>query len=204
MTRGKGGAWLPMALLVALGCKQAEPTAAPGPECNAADDCNDMFGGSTVREHSDRAATFAEVSGGCPHAPEDVPPLETLERGALPEFDASRDRASNMNRGDERLQDIDLHASMMTMQPRIFACVDLASCYEDGAKLSGNGELEFDFELRPNGTVAAVSVHASPGLDHPSVVACARRTMAEHRFPGYDGGQMMINYVMTIEAVADE
>jgi hypothetical protein len=188
-----------------VGCKRDEATVDPGAGaagCNPADDCNELIGGSTVRQHSERAATFAELSHGCPHAPEDVPPLESLDDGSIPEFKASRSRRSNMHKGDERLQDIDLHAHMMGMQAQLFACVDLAACYEDGAALSGQGELDFDFELHPDGHVVAVSVRPSEGLDHPSVVACARRTLARYRFPRYDGGQLMINYTVTIEEVA--
>lgn len=203
--RRSSGTVLAALLALSAGCKRHEVSAEPGDatECNPADDCNDVFGGSTVREHSDRAATIGALSQGCPYAPKDVPPLGSLDDGSIPEFDAARSRASNMNRGDERLQDIDLHEHMMGMQPQLFACVDLAACYKRGAKLSGAGDLEFDFELYPDGHVVAVSVKPSPGLDHPSIVACARRTLARYRFPAYDGGQLMINYTVTIEEVAD-
>lgn len=207
--RSNGGAWLAAGLGLVLACNRHGGTAEPGStaaECNPADDCNDLFedlGGSTVRQHSDRAATFAALSHGCPHAPGDVPPLESLDDGSIPEFDRARGRRSNMHRGNEFLQDIDLHAHMMGMQGDLFACVDLAACYEDGAGLTGQGELDFDFELHPDGHVVAVSVRPSAGLDHPSVIACARRTLAGYRFPRYDGGQMMINYTVTIEEVSD-
>lgn len=204
--RAIGGAVLAVALGPWLGCNRHEASAEPGSgvdDCNPADDCNDMFGGSTVRQHSDQAASFAELSEGCPYAPEDVPPIESLDDGSIPEFNASRSRRSNMYRGDEFLQDIDLHAHMLGMQGELFACVDLAACYEDGAKLSGQGDLDFAFELHPDGRVVAVSVSPSPGLDHPSVIACARRTLLRYRFPRYDGGQLMIDYTVTIEAVPD-
>lgn len=196
---------LAVGLGLGLGCNRHEASAEPGASAavcsNPADDCNDMFGGSTVRQHSEQAATYAELSQGCPYAPEDVPPLDSLHDRSIPEFDASRSRRSNMHRANERLEDIDLHAHMMGVQGQLFACVDLAACYEDGAALPGEGELNFDFELYPDGRVVAVSVSPSPGLDHPSVVACARKTMSRHRFPRYDGGQMMINYSVTIEDV---
>ncbi|MCA9710866.1 MAG: hypothetical protein KDK70_33800 [Myxococcales bacterium] len=202
-----------MVAAVALGlggaaaCNRHEPSVAPtasGPEdCNAADDCNDFLQGSTIRQHSEQAGSFATLSEGCPYPPDEVPDPKTLVDRRVPEFNAARSRASNMHRGEERLQEIDIHAHMMGMQPQIFACVDLASCYEDGAKLSGWGDLELSFELHPDGHVAAVSVHASPGLDHPSVVACTRQAMYEYRFPSYDGGQMMVEYTVTIEEVPD-
>lgn len=192
-------------LLLGIGCsRRSEESVAPAqwdPGCNLADDCNDMFGGSTVRQHSEQAASFAALSEGCPYAPDEVPTPESLVDQGVPEFNVARNRASNMHKGNDRLQDIDLHAHMMGMQPLIFACVDLAACYEDGADLPGEGDLDFDFELHPDGHVVAVSVRASPGLDHPSVVACARQAMFEYRFPSYNGGQMMIEYTMTIEEV---
>lgn len=200
---GSGVALVVVAL--ASGCSRpqetVEPAATSEPDCNPADDCNDLYSGSTIRQHSEQAGTFAELSTGCPHAPDEVPPLESLDDRSIPQFDASRDRGSNMHRGEDRLQDIDLHAHMMGIHDQMFACVDLAACYEDGAALPGDGELEFDFELHPDGHVVAVSVQASPGLDHPSVVACARQTVGRYRFPQYDGGQMMVNYRMTIEEV---
>lgn len=209
MGRSRGGRGVGAGVLVAgvamgLGCHRREPTAEPEVEpCDSVAGCDEPDLGTTVRQHSEQAGTFVEVSAGCPYAPDDVPPVASLDDRSIPEFDAARDRPSNLLRGEERLQDIDLHAIMMGLQPQLFACVDLAACYEDGAKLSGSGELEFDFELSPDGSVAAISVHPSPGLDHPSVIGCARRTVARHRFPSYDGGQMMVSYRMTIEAVLD-
>jgi hypothetical protein len=206
--RSIGGMLLAAGLALG-GCKRQEASAEPGASaasCNPADDCNDLIGesgGFTVREHSDQAATFGALSQGCPYAREDVPPLASLDDGSIPQFNAARSRRSNMNRGNEFLQEIDMHEHMMGMQDDLFACVDLAACYEDGAALSGYGDLDFRFELHPDGHVVAVSVKPSPGLDHPSVVACARRTLADYRFPRYDGGQMMVSYTVTMEEVPD-
>ena len=194
-------------LACALGCHgrgattEPELVARPAADCDPIFGCDELLGGSTVRRHSAHAGTFVELSAGCPHAPEDVPPVESISDEPIPELDRSRDRRSNFHRGEGRLQDIDLHEHMMGVQGEIFACVDLAACYEDGAELSGSGELDFDFEIGSDGRVAAVSVTASPGLDHPSVIACARRTVFETRFPGYDGGQMLVSYSMIIEEV---
>lgn len=204
--RGRSIRWLLVAALgLGSGCRRTQPAVEPpvSPACNPADDCNDLLGGSTVRQHSDSAATFVELTEGCPYAPKDVPPLASLDARSIPEFDAARSRTSNMHRGDEWLQDIDLHEHMMGMQPQLFACVDLAACYKRNRAFTGWGELEFDFELYPDGHVVAVSVVPSPGLAHRAVVACARRTLAGYRFPSYDGGQLMINYTVTIEAVDD-
>ncbi|MCA9649261.1 MAG: hypothetical protein H6712_10930 [Myxococcales bacterium] len=190
----------------AVGCHGRGASSEPEPARSAADcdplfGCDDLLGGSTVRQHSMQAASFTALSAGCPMAPEQVPPLDELGDDSIPQLDRSRSRRSNFHRGDESLQEVDLHEHLMGMQGQIFACVDLAACYDDGAELSGSGELDFEFELTHEGRVAAVSVTASPGLDHPSVIACARRAMFEYRFPSYDGGQMMISYSMTIEAV---
>ncbi len=194
-------------IALGFGCNRQEASVDPtvlsdfDPGCNPADDCNEMFGGATIRQHSEQAGTFVELSSGCPHSPEDVPALETLPDASIPQFNRRRSRASNMHRGNDRLQDIDLHQHMMGMQPQIFACVDMAACYDDGTELGGDGELDFELELKPDGRVAAVSVDVSEGLDHPSVVACARRAIYDYRFPAYDGGQMMVSYSMTIEEV---
>jgi len=205
--RPLAGALLAVGLGLGAACNRHEATAAPESaavvDCNPADDCNDLIGGSTIRQHSDRAATVAALAQGCPYAPEDVPSLESLDARSIPEFNRARSRRSNMHKGNDFLQDIDMHEHMLGMQDDLFVCVDLAACYKDGAKLSGYGELDFSFELHPDGHVVAVSVKPSPGLAHPSIVACARRTLADYRFPSYDGGQMMVNYTVTIEKVPD-
>lgn len=197
-------------LMCAAGCQRGGASAEPEPPARSAADCDplfgcdDLLGGSTIRQHSGQAGTYAELSDGCPYAPEEVPPVESLSSESIPELDRGRGRRSNFHRGEERLQEIDLHEHMMGVQGQIFACVDLAACYDDGAELSGQGELDIDFEITAEGRVAAVSVAASPGLDHPSVIACARRTVYETRFPSYDGGQMMVTYSMSIEEVDGE
>src|SRR5690606_37576588 len=78
--RGRGlvGGCVAVGLLLAPGCRRHERSVEPGPsasDCNPADDCNDLFGGSNIRQHSPQAGTFAEVSAGCPYAPDEVPPL---------------------------------------------------------------------------------------------------------------------------------
>ncbi len=198
-----------IAIATGAGCRKEGDTVAPdlGPipeDCNPALDCNDMFESSTVRDHSGQAGSFAALSEGCPYEPDEVPPLESLGDARIPQFDRSRGRASNMDRGNESLQDIDLHAHMMGVQGMIFSCIDLIDCYEDTDELGGDGDLDFDFELHPDGRVRAVSVKPSPSFDHPSVVACARKAVFEYRFPSYDGGQMMVNYTMSIEEVDGE
>lgn len=181
----------------------AEPTARTSADPGH-DDLGHLFEDETIRSHSPQAGTYAELSEGCPYAPDEVPSIDALADPAIPEFNRRRARRTNMHRGHERIHDIDLHAHMLGMQGQIFECVDVAACYDDGTALRGDGDLLFDFELLPSGKVAAVSVQASEGLDHPSVVACARQTMYEYRFPKYDGGQMMVEYVMTIEEVPDD
>lgn len=186
-------------------CQRREATVPPASEaeCNPADECGESLGGSTIRQHSDEAVTVTSLSQGCPYAAGDVPPLAALDDGSIPEINRGRSRRSNYRRGDAFLQDIDLHEHMMGIQDDLFACVDLATCYADGAKLSGYGELDFDFELHPDGHVVAVSVRPSSGLDHPSIIACARRALASYRFPQYDGGQMFIHYTVSMEEVPD-
>lgn len=192
--------------LAIVGCNRSaggdtvEPTVADQPVGDPELDA--LFArNNTIRQHSPIAGTHVALSEGCPLQPTEVPSLEEPVDAHIPQFNAARSRRSNMHRGNERLQDIDLHAHMMGMQREIFGCVDLAACYDDGQQLTGGGDLSFDFELLPTGKVAAVSVEVTPGLDHPSVVSCARQAMFDYRFPAYDGGQMMVEYTMTIEEV---
>jgi hypothetical protein len=192
----------------AFGC-QKERTAVPDPcpngECESYCYVCDLEADPnyTVRQHSTDRGTEVEGNvGQCPLDANKVPPLASLDSSSIPEFNAQRSRASNMNRGNARLQDVDIHEHMMGFQARIFECIDLAACYEGGDAIGG-GDIDFEFELAPTGKVLAVSVHPSTGLAHPAVSHCARRSLYELRFPSYDGGQMMVTYSMTIE-VEDE
>ncbi len=161
--------------------------------------CMDDGLSSLITSHSAREAVFDEdLEGMCPYPANEIPPLETLtDDSGIPEFDRARARGTNMNAGHEFLQEHELHAHLLTVQSRLFECLDLAACYEDQSV--GTGELDFDFELEPTGRVSAVSVRSSERLRHPLIRACARRSLFESQFPTWEGGRMVVSYSVEID-----
>lgn len=165
---------------------------------------DDLFGpgrSSTVASHSPSAGVMVNGEyADCQYDATDLPDLETLiDDSAIPEFRRGRHRKSNMNAGSAFLQDHELHENLLTVQGRIFECLDLAACFqEEEAPAIGSGELDFQFELEPDGRVSAVTVTPSAELDHPVVISCARRSVFEASFPTWRGGRMVVDYSVEI------
>lgn len=202
------GLVVPLGILAVLGCRR-EDTTTPDP-CEGGDcqtqcefgppPCWDPFEGKTVSNHSPIAGTFDDdLNASCPFPPEEVPPLEALlDDSKIPEFDRGRRRRTNYSSGGQHLQDHELHQHLLGVQGALFECLDLAACYQEGEPV-GTGELDFRFELEPNGQVSAVSVQPSAGLDQPIVRACARRSVYEFKFPSWKGARMVVDYRVQIE-----
>ncbi len=196
-----------LALLSIIACHRGQASAEPDPcadgTCAAAVDCElgSCMDGEIAemrREHSPQAGTLVEAGAACPYVDGKLPPKESVaDDTGIPQFKRSRTRTTNMDSGHARPQDVDLHAHLLGVQPRIFECIDLAACYSDIDPFV-EGELEFQFELEPNGKVSAVSVKPSPSLAHPVVQACARRSLYEFGFPAWNGARMIVSYRVEI------
>jgi hypothetical protein len=199
---------LPPALLFAAACSisacQKGGGSASAPPTASSEDCElgSCMGPDVEllsRDHSPLAGTFAEGESACPYPEGKVPPKEKLaDDRDIPEFNRGRARGSNYLAKNARVQDIDLHEQLMGVQGRIFECIDLLQCYDDGAEDFPAGELEFQFELEPSGKVSAVSVKPSEGLEDPIVRACARRSLYEYAFPAWNGARMVVSYRIEI------
>ena len=133
----------------------------------------------------------------CPYEPEDVPPIESIADADLPEFSASRTRASNWERGDERLDDVTLSQHLAPMQAEVMRCLDLAACYVPSDDLFG--QIEMELEVTSEGRVRAASIDVSEQLMVDPVMACTRSAISQLRFPSVDGGNTFVTYAMTIE-----
>jgi hypothetical protein len=198
--------------LVAVGCqRRASNTPEPCGDggCQQVDTCE--FGScafdfdpskSTISSNSPRAGTFSEgATASCPYDPDELPPLEALlDDSVVPEFERSRSRSANNRSGGGFLQDHEIHSHMLGYQGHLFDCLDMAACYSEDEL--GDGELDFEFELEPNGKVSAVSVQTSEHFSSPVVRACARKSLYEFRFPSYKGARMVVSYSLQISATA--
>lgn len=149
--------------------------------------------------HSQQNGTEIEEGASCPYLDGVLPPKDTLlDTSDIPEFKKSRSRRTNMDTGESLPQNIDLHASLMPLQGRIFECIDIAACYSGDMDPFVSGELEFQFELEADGHVSAVSVIPSKTLADPLVSACARRSLFEFKLPKYDGARVNVSYRIEI------
>lgn len=169
------------------------------PQCELGICAGETMVQPTSTRHSMNAAVFDDdLEGVCPFASNEIPPLESLtDDSSIPEFNRRRARRTNMDAGEEFLQEFELHQHLLTVQSRLYECLDLAACYDD--QEVGTGELDFQFELEPDGRVTGVSVQPSAALNDPLVRACARRSLFESQFPSWDGGRMIVSYSVEIE-----
>lgn len=114
----------------------------------------------------------------------------------LPQFDPNQARKLDMNTGEEQLSAPVLNAHMREVEYDINKCLSLASCYQ-GSSLSG-GRIDFEFRLMGSGKVDAITVTAPPALSVFGIIPCARRAVADHAFPTYDGPPMNVKYNIEI------
>lgn len=199
-----------LGLLIAVGCqrqssKHPDPCSDGG--CQEPTSCE--FGScdfefdrsrSTISSNSPRAGSFADgATASCPYDPAELPPMEVLlDDSVVPEFKRGRSRSANNRSGTAFLQDHEIHSHMLGYQGRLFDCLDMAACYSE--EELGGGELDFEFELEPNGKVSAVSVKTSEQFASPVILACARKSLYEFRFPSYEGARMVVSYSLQISS----
>lgn len=135
--------------------------------------------------------------GECPYPADELPSFEPVDDTEIPRMDPNRQRATNMDNGEESLDDKALLLHLDTATTEVLDCVTMASCYD--AEPVPSGEIDFAFEVDPGGRVQAVDVDPSDGLDRWGVAACARKAIYETRFPSYDGGHLIVSYSIEIE-----
>lgn len=123
-------------------------------------------------------------------------PSEPIDDDDIPSVDRGRTRGTNMDSGDESLDDKVLLLHLDTATAHVLECVTRAACYGESV---ATGEIDFAFEVNPAGKVRSVDVQPSADLDHGGVAACARRAIYETRFPAYDGADMIVSYRLEID-----
>ena len=180
-----------LAWILLAGC-HAKGEVAPPSSAAAAQHQEEMLD-ALVIPPSEGEIAYAQ----CPYEPDDVPPIDAIRDADLPEFSASRTRASNWERGEERLDDVTLSQHLAPMQAEVMRCIDLAACYVPGDDLFG--QIEMELEVTSEGRVRAASIDASEQLQVDPVMACTRSAISQLRFPSVDGGNTFVTYAMTIE-----
>jgi hypothetical protein len=176
----------------------APPSSACGRDCGPMDACiegvcrkNPFMHGAARPD-----AVEATASAVCPYASSEIPPVDDIPDAGVPEYDAARTRVVDMQGKNERLSDEVLDGHLEAIHPRLMECIDLGACYADDPLFGGT----FDFQLRVagSGAVTEASVTTSPQLQLEPIVACARRSVAEVRFPPFEG-TMSVTYSVVID-----
>ena len=124
--------------------------------------------------------------------------FKAVDDRSIPQFDPDAPRPVDMNgnNGDEQLNESLLNANMRDIEYAINECLATAACYQ-GSSLP-DGRIDFVFRLPGTGKIDAITVTAPTGLAVFGVVPCARKAIAEHSFPSYDGPPMTVRYNIQI------
>ncbi|MEZ4453949.1 MAG: hypothetical protein R3B09_31115 [Nannocystaceae bacterium] len=138
-----------------------------------------------------------ESWGVCDQDRSSLPAFVAADDSKIPQFDANATMVLDMNAGTERLRDDVLNAEMRKIEHEINACLNTAACY-NGGRL-GSGEIGFRFRVMGNGTVHSVSIEAPQDLTVYGVVPCARKVIFQHKFPKFDGQNMVVKYTIELE-----
>ncbi len=121
-----------------------------------------------------------------------LPEFVPVDDSDIPEFDPNATRSINMNGGDEQLSEDLINNHMREIEYALNECFSLAACYNEGA--FPTGEVSFTFRLEPSGEVSSVGLKAPADFNIFGTIQCARRAVADHKFPSYDGPGMTISY----------
>lgn len=172
------------------------PIAAEVRPTAAADDAEPML--DRVEGEDTRWVTLPN-QGECPFSPEELPAFEAVDDTHVPAVDPQRERQTNMDAGDESLDDRVLLMHLDAATTQVLGCLSMAACYDERSEPAPPGEIEFAFEVDPAGRVRSVDVEPSAELDRWGVTQCARRAIFDTEFPAYDGADMVVSYRLEID-----
>jgi hypothetical protein len=136
--------------------------------------------------------------GECYEDRNQMPKFKAVDDSKIPQFDANAARNLDMNGngGDEQLNEAILNAHMREVEYAINDCLAKGACYQ-GSSLP-NGRMDFTFRLLGSGKVESIAVTAPAGLSVFGIIPCARKAVADHVFPTYDGPAMTVRYNIEI------
>lgn len=114
----------------------------------------------------------------------------------VPGYDPKATKTMDLKAGTERLSDRTIRQHLSRLEPKFNKCIETSALAYDGAL---KGELDFVLSIEPNGRVGGVTVKASGNLKSAGVVPCARKVVYGHRFPGFDGSTMGVDYSFKVD-----
>lgn len=190
---------LMLALAACTSGRGQSPLEAPEPGLRAAAAAHAQGDGMLDRV-TDEDTRWVELPhfGQCPYGAEDIPPYSPVDDGDVPALPSNGTRASNEDLGDEALSNQALLHHLDRATAQVLTCVSVSACYETESQAAG--EIDFSFEVSPDGQVHGVDVDTSAELEDWGVKECARRAIFDTTFPAYDGADMVVSYRLQIDA----
>jgi hypothetical protein len=106
----------------------------------------------------------------------------------VPSFDSKADRNIDLKAGSERLGDAVVDRELAKLDPAFQRCVEKAAARSETEL--GAATVRFTLGIGNDGRVSGVNVRAPAPLPSLGLVACVRKAIHAHRFPGFDGPSM--------------
>lgn len=134
------------------------------------------------RRRADDAPDGAAIDGAA---------YQPVDDRKIPRYDPDATVVLDPAAGSERLDDTRVRASLRALEPAFDRCI--ADAVAAGIDV-GSGEVRFELGVAPSGKVTGVNARAPAALRDAGVDGCLRKAIYEHRFPGYDGPPMGVDY----------
>lgn len=126
---------------------------------------------------------------------EKLPPFVAVDDRKIPQFSRDTTQTIDLEAGSERPSERVLDQHFAKITPKITECVITASRYGD----VGSGRLAIQLRIQPSGKVESVSVKAPASLAVWGIVPCARKAVYDHRFPGWDGPSVGVDFAVDVD-----
>jgi hypothetical protein len=118
--------------------------------------------------------------------------FKPIDDSHIPVYAKKQVQHIDLNAGSERLDDFEVSRHMKRLESQFNRCIEVAAERSEVELAAGTIALEFG--IAPSGKVTAVSAKAPKDLDVFGIVPCVRDAVYRHKFPGFDGPEMGVDY----------
>jgi len=160
---------------------EPEPEAEPEPE-------SDAKAGNKRRRRRGRRG-----GGGGDEDPPAAGGLDDRD-GHIPRYRSDREEV--LGEGGERPSDRSIRQQLSRLEPAFDRCLARAAAVTDTAL---SGTVTFQIGIEPSGKVWGVNARLPPAWDVPGLRACFRIVVFDHRFDGWSGPSMSVDYHFQVE-----
>ncbi|HET6585492.1 MAG TPA: hypothetical protein VFG69_18665 [Nannocystaceae bacterium] len=120
---------------------------------------------------------------------------QPVDDSRIPRHDPNATRTLDPDAGSERPDDATIRAHLRKLEPAFDRCIADAVA---GGVTFPSGRVEFDLGIAASGRVSGVTAKAPSAIQATGVVSCLRKVIYDHRFPGWDGPPMDVEYAFEI------